>query len=260
MDTSIAKVLTQFNSISLEEMDKVKLFNRTDTKFIFNTNQLFELLTEASATYQILEINEQFILDYRNQYFDTENFDLYLNHHNTKLNRYKLRQREYVFSNLSFFEIKLKSNKGRTLKMRLKTDSVSSELNPEKKAFIQTNTSLNPDDYIASIISKFSRITLVHKQKNEKITIDFQLKYEYQNQYIELPFIAIAEVKRNGFETSEFISILKKHKIYPHIISKYCIGTLLLNKHLKYNRFKEQLLILKKIANNDHYNLILDRY
>ena len=42
-------------------------------------------------------------------------------HQNKKLNRYKIRQREYLISDISFFEIKFKSNKGRTIKKRIKT-------------------------------------------------------------------------------------------------------------------------------------------
>jgi len=100
---------------------------------------------------------------------------------------------------------------------------------------------------------------LVHKVNNERVTIDQNLNYEYLDKKLELDFLVVAEVKREGFAKSDFIDVLKSQKIYPQSMSKYCIGTLLLNSKLKYNRFKEKLLTLNKIANNDSYNIILNR-
>jgi hypothetical protein len=40
----IATLVQKFNPITLEEMDRVKLMNRIDTKFAFSVNQLVELL------------------------------------------------------------------------------------------------------------------------------------------------------------------------------------------------------------------------
>jgi PIN domain nuclease of toxin-antitoxin system len=254
------KALSHFQSISLKEMDQVKLMNRTDTKFIFNVDRLENIFGELLDKYYILEINNSQILDYRSQYFDTENFNLYLNHQNSKLNRFKIRQRKYLVSDLSFFEIKYKSNKGRTIKKRIKIKDLSESLDQNLKKYLEDNTPYSADEFKASIINNFSRITLVHKTNKERITIDQNLNYQYANKNIDLAFLAIAEVKREGFAKSDFIDILKKHRIYPQSMSKYCIGTLLLNRHLKYNRFKEKLLTLNKIANNDSYNLVLDRH
>ncbi|SVD13825.1 uncharacterized protein METZ01_LOCUS366679, partial [marine metagenome] len=36
--------LSDFNSISLEDLDKVQLLNRKDTKFVFSQNKLLQLL------------------------------------------------------------------------------------------------------------------------------------------------------------------------------------------------------------------------
>lgn len=260
MNSTIEQALSHFESTSLKDMDKVKLMNRTDTKFIFNIDQLAEILTDSQQDYHILKINGAAILDYQSQYFDSPTFELYLNHQNAKLNRYKIRKRKYLISDLTFFEVKFKSNKGRTIKQRIKIKDIDAGLDQELKAFIEDKTPYSANQFQDSVINNFSRITLVHKTKKERITIDQKLNYEYSEQKVDLDFLAIAEVKREGFVSSDFIDILKKHRIYPQSMSKYCVGTLLLNKHLKYNRFKEKLLTLKKIANNDSYNNILDRY
>ena len=40
MNQQVLDKLSEFNSITLQEMDDVKLMDRTDTKFTFNINEL----------------------------------------------------------------------------------------------------------------------------------------------------------------------------------------------------------------------------
>ena len=256
----IREIINEFESTTLKEMDNVKLMNRTDTKFIFNIEKLGEILRQAIINYKVLEINNERILDYKTQYFDTEKFDLFLMHQNKKLNRYKLRQREYLISNISFFEIKFKSNKGRTIKNRIKTKGLETNLPENFKEFVKNNTPFNGNEFKTSVLNSFSRITLVHKVDSERITIDINLGYKLDNNEAKLPFLTIAEVKREGYNKSDFITLLKENRIYTQSMSKYSIGVLLLNKKLKYNNFKEKLLTLKKIAKNDKYDSLFNRY
>ena len=255
----IREIVNEFESTSLKEMDNVKLMNRTDTKFIFNVDKLPCILEQAKEKYKVLQINDERILDYKTQYFDTKNFDLYIKHQNKKLNRYKFRQREYLISDISFFEVKFKSNKGRTIKKRIKTKGLQRKLTTEFVDFIRDNTPFSGTEFDTSVLNKFSRITLVHKKDSERITIDINLEYELNGNRAELPFLCIAEVKREGYNVSDFISILKENRVYTQSMSKYSIGVLLLNKDLKYNNFKEKLLTLKKIARNDKYDSLFNR-
>ena len=116
----IKSLLKKFNSISLEETSSVKLMNRTDTKFVFHTDKLKAVLEKAIEKYRVLEINKIRLPLYRTLYFDTDDSLMYNVHHQGKMNRYKVRHREYVDSGISFFEIKFKSNKGKTVKKRKK--------------------------------------------------------------------------------------------------------------------------------------------
>ena len=255
----VLEILPKFSSTSLDQMDKVKLMNRTDTKFIFNISQLPNILETALEKYYILEINNERLLNYRTQYFDTEDFKMYVVHQNRKLNRFKIRQREYMISDISFLEVKFKSNKGRTIKKRIKTKGLVTELSPKFKKFIEEKTPFFGDELRASILNSFSRITLVHKTAQERITIDLNLGYKYKNESVTLSYLTIAEVKREGYAKSDFIDILKENRIYKQGMSKYSIGVLLFNKHLKYNTFKKKLLKLKKIANDDRYDSFFSR-
>ena len=63
--------------------------------------------------YKCVEIENKRVSQYQTLYYDTKDMKLYNEHHNGHLNRYKIRHRTYVDSNLSFLEVKFKNNKGR---------------------------------------------------------------------------------------------------------------------------------------------------
>jgi len=227
--------------------------NRTDTKFIFHIDKLNSVLKKASKDYRILEVNNTKLASYNTIYFDTDNFQMYNAHHQGKKNRYKIRKRKYVESQINFLEIKFKSNKGKTIKKRIKLNNFNEHFSKETEEFIIKNTPINPNSLKAKLYIDFSRITLVNTEKKERITIDTALKFKNNSNIAELNSLVIAEVKREGFAgTTIFTEILKSEKIYPAKTSKYCTGIVLLNKHLKFNRFKSRFLELNKIINGSN--------
>ncbi len=242
-----------FNPISLEETSSVKLMNRTDTKFIFHIDKLESILKKASKDYRILEVNNTKLASYNTIYFETDNFQMYNAHHQGKKNRYKIRKRKYVESQINFLEIKFKSNKGKTIKKRIKLNNFDEHFSKETEEFIIKNSPVNPNSLKAKLYIDFSRITLVSTEKKERITIDTGLIFNNNSEDAELKSLVIAEVKKEGFAgTTEFAKILKSEKIYSAKISKYCTGTILLNKNLKFNRFKPLFLNLNKITNGSN--------
>ena len=108
---SIDQLKSSFDPISLKEMDGVKLMNRKDTKFIFNEEILPELLEALKDNYNILEISKKRESQYKTMYFDTDDFKFYIQHHNGKLNRHKVRYRQYADVGTTYLEVKFKSNK-----------------------------------------------------------------------------------------------------------------------------------------------------
>lgn len=100
--------LSSFHPITLAEMDSVKLMNRTDTKFVFERSLLPELMETLSKEYKVLNVNGNRISAYKTLYFDTPKFKFYMDHHNGRENRFKVRIRNYVESDLFFLEIKNK--------------------------------------------------------------------------------------------------------------------------------------------------------
>lgn len=243
-------ILKLFTPISLEGMDRVKLLNRIDTKYVFNISILIKVLPEISKYYSVLEIDGKRTNNYQTLYYDTKNFDSYIQHQNGKLNRTKIRFRKYIESNLNFLEIKFKSNKKRTIKERVKIQDIETTLSSESIEFINKNSFLDAESLIASLWNSFTRITLTHKTINERLTIDLNLAFKsnFTQEEISIPHIVIAELKQGKANvSSDFVKIIKEQHIRPMGMSKYCIGTVLLNKQLKSNNFKERILKINKL-------------
>ena len=245
--SNLPQIITNFSPISLDEMDDVKLMSRTDTKFAFQANKMPLLLQKLLPFYRVLAIDGKLIHDYKSLYFDTADRKFYLDHHNGRVNRNKIRFREYVGSGLTFLEIKLKNNKGKTIKKRMKVDAISKELSEKQQNYINKIIG-QPMEVSAKQWINFSRITFVHKTQKERLTMDVNLTFENENEKGDMKHIVIAEVKQERMSrSSDFMRIAKEMHILPIRISKYCLTTLALNPELKKNRFKEKVLFINKL-------------
>ena len=244
----LSHITEKFEAITLQEMDSVKLMNRVDTKFILSLKKAQNLLPELIKDYKILEINGNRMSNYESVYFDSPKYKLYLDHHKKKQDRYKVRFREYIESNLCFLEVKHKS-KGRTDKRRVLVDSLETSLNEDHKSFI-SKAGLSLDDLNLVLQNSFTRITLVGKNNHERLTLDLNLTYKKHDKEVKMNDLVIAELKQENLNrNSEFYKLTKRHLIRPFRVSKYCIGmiTLLGKKNIKYNRFKKKLLKIDKL-------------
>jgi hypothetical protein len=239
--------LHTFAPISLTEMDEVKLMNRTDTKFVFKRSWLDGFLKKLATAYHVLKINDNLISNYNTLYFDTENFDYYIDHHNGRVNRYKVRIRNYVESDLFFLEIKNKY-KGRTDKKRIRINGFEHDLSENTRHFINSVIETKPN-LEAKLWNRFSRITLVNPSQKERLTLDLDLGFSWEDQTFSFSQIVIAELKQeNVNRESLFYSLMKQNGILPNSISKYCIGAINLYPALKYNNFKSKTLLLNKLT------------
>ena len=238
--------MQSFDHITLGEMDAVKLLNRTDTKFVMRRSLINELFNPLSEGYRCLNVEGNIISRYKTLYFDTPEFHFYLSHHNGHLNRYKVRMRKYVESGIFFLEIKNKY-KGRTIKKRIKIDGFEEEMTPDSKAYV--------DDVIgeslpleSKLYNSFGRVTLVNKHEQERLTIDFDLGFQWENQDHQYDHLVIAELKQDGVNrNSLFYRLMKQNGIRPTGMSKYCLGAMTLNPDLKYNNFKRKKLLIEKL-------------
>ncbi len=240
--------LSDFNSISLEDLDKVQLLNRKDTKFVFSQSKLLQLLDRLKPFYRILEIEGKRTFIYDNTYFDTDEFFFYTQHHNECRKRFKVRHRKYCETNDQYFEIKIKDNKNRTIKKRLKINDGNGHFGEEEKRLISETIGLSPQHLIPKLNMQFSRITLADKSFSERLTIDTNLSVLNGTGSKMFDQLVISEIKQKKYNPkSNFIRILRNLKIPEMRFSKYCMGMLHVNRGIKYNRFKPKLLQINKI-------------
>ena len=247
--------LQGMETIDLSEMSGIKLMNRIDTKYMANVQQLNQLLEMALLDYRVQQVKEEVVSSYDTIYFDTPTSEMYLLHHNRHLQRQKIRIRTYITSQLSFLEIKNKTNKGRTKKVRTEIDNFTlSTFTTNTKAhnFLTIHSAYNPESLSPQVRTAFDRITLVNKSKTERLTIDTNLRFENftTHQQCTLNNLMIIELKQDGLCQSEMKSILQKLRIVSGSVSKYCVGMVLTNPKIKSNRFNRKIRIIEKIENN----------
>lgn len=249
-----ANPLTIYNHISLTDMEKVELQNRFDRKFCIPREKLSDILLEVHEQYYLLNIQGVTAQWYETIYYDTPENSMYLSHHNGKQNRYKIRKRIYHVSNLVFLEIKIKNNKGRTVKKRLQTDNVTSTLNERESEFILRHTPFQPRQIKPVMENSFRRITLVSRTFNERCTIDTDLMFTGPDKNQKISEVVVIEIKAGErLIHSPLYQALKKYRIHEVGFSKYCIGRALLDKSLKQNNFKRKIRALQKLNSRNYY-------
>ncbi len=248
MHNDLTNLLCSFDPITLEEMESVKLLDRTDTKFLFNYKKLPGILNSLRQHYKVLDVNGVKQNRYETLYFDTSDFKLYHDHHNGRMGRYKVRYRKYIDSDLIFFEVKRKNNKGRTIKSRVKQKNIRDVIEGTAVELINEKTPLAPEGLQSKLWVNYSRITLVSKNTTERLTIDLDLQFKKGEQAISYQNLVIAEIKQKKIGASPFINVMKTNAIREGSISKYCFGVVSLVEGVKKNGFKSKLLNVNKIC------------
>jgi hypothetical protein len=244
----LAATLLHFDPISLEEMDHVKLLNRIDTKYVIHQDKLYDYLKAISPAYSLLTIDGKSIHPYETLYFDTSGFHLYQMHHNGKRNRFKLRFRKYVNSGTTYFEIKSKTNKSRTIKNRILIDRFAETLDEKLVRFIGEHTPGEYHNFVPALTVFFDRLTFVNKNANERLTVDLNLRYSSNSGEKQIQNLVIIEVKEELHAASPFRQLMKLQRQTRNYFSKYCIGVTCLNKDLKMNRFKKKIISFNKLG------------
>lgn len=253
MNETLTTILHRFHGISLEELSRAPLMNRTDEKFAFHLSQLPEILEKMMPYYDVLNIDGKVIFSYTSQYFDNPEYRFFNDHHRSIPHRFKVRIRTYLDTNASFLEVKEKI-KGRTDKKRISINGFRDSFQGEEKDFL--NTRLRESmDLQPVMVNSYRRITLVNKTSEERLTIDFDvingtLDAPASNNQ-SLAAVVIAELKQPKTDrNSPFYRLMKEKMIRPFRISKFCFGMMDLygNSHIKSNHFKTKRLFIQKLS------------
>lgn len=236
--------------ITLDEMKEVKLMNRIDTKYLITSEQLLAILNGIHEHYYAQEIEGKRLASYDTVYYDTPDLRMYIIHHNRHLVRDKVRVRTYVDSNLTFCEVKHKTNKGRTKKKRIEIEpGVDVTIDPAASTFLAERQPYPVESLNPSLETIFGRFTLVNYEKTERLTIDCNVTFNniVSGTYASIAPLVIMELKQDGRARSLLKEVLFDLRIKPYKISKYCIGTAMTRPEVKQNRFKRKLLRINKL-------------
>lgn len=250
LDQEISDLLFSMNPITLEEMSGIRLMNRLDTKYVASKKQLIQLLGLVQDKYYVQETLQNRIIPYCTTYFDTKDHKMYMMHHNKRAGRCKVRVRTYVASNLTFLEVKNKNNHGRTKKKRIEVPSLEEFRNTEgANELVLRKTNIPLDTLNAVVQNNFERVTLVNYDKTERLTIDFNIRFQNfeTGQDHGTDQLVVIELKRDGNVYSPIINILRDIHVPVSGFSKCCIGMALTDPSLKRNNFKPRLRNIEKI-------------
>lgn len=256
-NTIIFDVLKDFATISLEELNAtMSLMERIEKKYMISLEDLGKLMQEFCDDYYILAIKGNSIFTYDNIYMDTDDFLFYHQHEQWKKSRMKVRSREYVDSNIAFFECKQREGDLiRKSRYGLPVEE-SKVLTNQSAAFYQNIcNSLNLDHAHAilkpTIRTLYKRVTLCSKKNDERITIDFDVQVQDimkdGTEKISLGPVAIIETK-SSHKTSKSHTVIEKFG-YKEAkgCSKYCLGIIYTGHVEDTKRFKSTLKFIEKV-------------
>jgi hypothetical protein len=247
-----SRLLAEFEPTTLAGLESVSLLNRVDTKFLLSASRLGALLADLARDYLVLDVDGRRLHQYRTLYFDTPGFDLYRQHHAGQAVRYKVRSRVYLDSGLAFFEIKAKDERGRTMKHRVGTDTLLTELTPEAAVLLAEHAAPRERLVEPKLRNDFLRVTLVGKQCAERVTLDLGIQFECDGRMAILPGAVIAEVKQSGVdEGSPFMQRMREADRAPTSVSKYCVGVALLVQGVEHDAFDSKLRAFELLARSE---------
>ncbi|MFN0201415.1 MAG: polyphosphate polymerase domain-containing protein [Bacteroidia bacterium] len=244
----ISNKINSMLPISLEEINQANagLLNRIDSKFLIHIEELIYILEALPESYRVLELEHKRVHRYETLYFDTNDFQLYMMHHNKKGNRFKVRIRRYVENNLVFLEVKNKTNKAVTKKQRIKLPYFPENLQQLDNLSIQSILPVDDESLKPQLWTLFNRITLVNVELQERMTIDLNLMLRNNESEVMFEDLVVMELKREKSQTeSPIMDLMKEMRIRQADFSKYSMGTALINDCVKKNAFKSKLHTLR---------------
>jgi hypothetical protein len=248
---NIPAALAVFETITLDELrnSDARLMSRREKKFLMTFEQWSGLISGLTSSYRALEIKDTRIGRYETLYYDTESFTTYLQHHNGKANRFKLRFRHYCSTDETYLEVKERQNTGRTVKKRMETDGIPELSAKGPKAFLKSSFPYDSSGFHPVLTTKYSRVTLVSNDLRERITFDLFPSFCQNGTTYSYPGVVVGEIK---YDRSLFLSpgltALRMMGIRKSGFSKYCIGVSLLYNGQKHNRFKPLQLRLEMLS------------
>jgi hypothetical protein len=239
----------QFEATSLDELNQASsMMVRLDNKYLLREPVLKLALEQFAHYFHILEIDRHRVFTYESCYFDDQHLRCYYDHHQGRRQRMKVRTRKYLESNLCFVEVKLKNSRGVTIKKRrphaLENFGIldANAMQYVKDEYFALYGRSFSEHLFPTLNMTYGRATLVAKQGGERITIDKQIRFQYNQKSFSTPDdIFVIETKSaNGNGIADAI-LRRFHQHTSNKCSKYCVGMCLTEQVSRYNNFMPTL-------------------
>jgi len=118
---------------------------------------------------------------------------------------------------------------------------------PAELNFIQHETPYSGENLTPVLNNKFKRLTLIHKNKLDRCTIDISPVFWNENNILNMADLAIFELKRgHSLKSSPIVAMLRNLKIRQRGMSKYFTGRAMLEPELKQNAFKPRIRFINR--------------
>jgi VTC domain len=241
--------LELLGTISLDELNgKAEMLERLDNKYVVDVGTMHNAIERLAPHFDVLEIDRKRTFTYETCYFDGSELPCYFDHHRGRRQRAKVRMRTYTDAGLCFVEVKLKDKRGVTIKKRLKYETNKFGILDERaKSHVHhTYRSLYgkafPYELTRVLDMRYRRTTLVAKQGGERMTIDSNLVFfaNGDSRAVDDGLFVVETKSANGNGIADRV-LRALHRHPTAHCSKYCLGTVFMNRDLKHNKFRPAL-------------------
>lgn len=246
--------LTLLEPLCFEDLEGDTLLDRIDTKYLLPVGSVSGILAEVRPEYRVITYSGMPLSRYRTEYFDTPGFDFYRDYRIGRTPRVKVRIRSYLDSSLSFLEIKWKTARGRTVKVR---EPYHGDWDASVAAFRsgrrrEYTTGIPWASLRSSVQIDYNRLTLMSRHRLERVTIDLGLSYRSGAGEASFPGAAIVEVKQARIAKDGFTASMRRRLLHPLSLSKYLLGVAMLHSdRVKTNGLRRVIQQLNGMNQND---------
>ena len=219
------------------------LDTRIDRKYVASGERIEQVLASVADRFVVLEIDDARTFEYRSLYFDTPDFASYRAAATQRRSRFKVRVRCYVGTNQTALEVKTRSGRGETVKVR--TDHTSDVAVLDHAACRFVDDSIGMPGLGAVLVptmwTRYRRSTFVDTDDGSKITIDRALSASTDGcAWRSLTDHVVVETKATRNATAMDRELWRAHT-RPVAISKYAAAMAMHHPDLPANRWSRLL-------------------
>ncbi len=244
--------LAQLEAIGLAELiERASLLERVDRKYVVPRSVLPALIAAAPTATRVLEHSGRRTHGYRSVYLDTPDLASYRTAGQRRRRRWKVRSRAYLDTGGSWLEVKTRSARDVTTKVRIPhPDLESAAIDGPGRSFVDDSLAIALVSGVRArelrpvLATSYDRSTLLLPgSRPTRVTIDTELGWTWlassggSARDLDRPGLAIVETK-GGSTPSAMDRLLWARGHRPVSISKYGVGVAALHDvpRLKWHR------------------------